>query len=876
MLKIFRLYPFSFCLITLAFIIFLSYGQATNFALWQDDNALIFKLQHLEEQAGVFGAGPFGLGAYRYISVPYIPIYKIFYLNTAAFYIWAIFFYFLASVSIFFLARALTKNNLLSLLSGAIFAAGYVGSDGILRLFNSIQTSYSVIFICLLFIFLYRFTTTKKASDYILALVFFFIALETAFIRTQYLILPTILFFALFITCLKSFSGVVSGILSLSPFLAAYLFLILKYPDPRSALVWEFVQGLLSGTIQYAHSFFGTIGNIVLPNPLIAFLFSQTNIISKDLTNKSILLETVFLIFFIFLLKSILRKEKIVVRVGFTLLEITWFILQWAFFHDSELLIRHSITEHAMHVFANFIGGSFLIICAAVILVVLKKNQRVGFSLIFFLSWLLSNILVYSTYIPFTPFETFNRYLVHSLAGYALFITLIMFTLLGKKAVIFLSLIIVMNIGFSIDYQHRFIIEKSVPTKKFYNDLKSFLPQIPKGAILYFDIAADEVSEQQFRDFFSVASMPNETAIAIRYGIDRYDLTITSNFEEFITLLEGKPLDLAYSFFYNSEDLKNTTNLMRSNLSAGGKIEIDLKKIGDLSLITPAVLEFRAKAIPKISIQQNCPIFPGDRNIFFHYLLSRDAFYKEVSVKTNSHAKYQTTDFLTDGKTDTFWRGHRGWWHEQEKDEVLLDLGKIKSVGQLLWVNAYANSTPVNYSIEASVDGIYWQSLKKIMAGKKDNNQLIIENFNPLQTRFIKVVIEDTFDNDSPAIGEIEVIENEFIHIDKNQLSALEKYAFCIGNELEKDILLEFIRKRGLEATISWKTDKSIDNVVRLNLQVDSLYHNYKVVLPAGGTKLNELRIEPGLIPAKISVAGIRVTYPSKEELVKMFGLQIQ
>lgn len=56
-----HLYKFTLVLISLVAAI--SFGQMLNFDLWQDDNALIFKLQHHNEASGVFGAGILGLGA---------------------------------------------------------------------------------------------------------------------------------------------------------------------------------------------------------------------------------------------------------------------------------------------------------------------------------------------------------------------------------------------------------------------------------------------------------------------------------------------------------------------------------------------------------------------------------------------------------------------------------------------------------------------------------------------------------------------------------------------------------------------------------------------------------------------------------------------
>lgn len=872
MLKIFRLYPIRFCLITLAFIVSLSYGQATKFALWQDDNALIFKLQHLEEQAGFFGAGPLGLGAYRYIAVPFIPIYKLFGLNIPIFYVWAITFYFLATVSVAFLARQFTKNNLLALLSGSIFAAGFVGSDGILRLFNSIQTSYSVIFVALLFVVLHRFAQSRRSYYYLLSLLLFFFAVETAFIRTQYLIFPVIIFGLLFFGRRR--------FLLISPFLAIFYLIFSQNADPRSNLLKEFINGILGGQLQYLHGFFGNIGNIIVPLPINNFLFHLAGKISLDYDNRLLILELVFLSLSIIFVHYISKKANFA-RLLFSFCSaiiIAWFALHIILFHNQELIFRHSVEEDTAGIFANFIGGLFLILASALWLLVKSKKTRL--ILIFTLSWMLSNILAYSVYLPFSPLPSIHRYLVHTFVAYAILIPILIYHLWGRRvAIIIPGFIIFSNIWFSINYQHKFIVGKSIPTNKFYEDLKRFVPNIPEGASLYFDIADDEISQQQFRDFFSVASMPDATAIAIRYGIDRYDFKMTQGFDEFISSIDDKSLDTAFSFFHSSDGLKNTTDITRSNLARGKKFSFneigDLEKV-DSSLVTPAFLEFNARVVPNITIKQNCVWASSnpDKKKFFDYILSRDNFRKEVKVATSSEEKYQKSSFLTDGSPGTLWRGNRGWWHNNEHEEITLDLGEIKIVGQLVWVNGYANSTPIDYNIETSIDGKSWQVAQKVNRGAKKNNGLrVIENFKPRETRFARMIISSTFDKDSPAIEEIELVEENFVGIDKNRTEKLERKAICVRDKEDLGDLNEFIRKRGIEATISWKTDKSSDNVVRLNIMADNLYHSYKVFLPAGGTRLSDLRIESGLLPAEIYVTNIKVIYPKKDQLINLLDL---
>ncbi len=193
-------------------------------------------------------------------------------------------------------------------------------------------------------------------------------------------------------------------------------------------------------------------------------------------------------------------------------------------------------------------------------------------------------------------------------------------------------------------------------------------------------------------------------------------------------------------------------------------------------------------------------------------------------------------------------------------------MGVVKNVGQIIWANGYANSTPINYEIQSSVDGEDWLTVKKVMMIKKGNNELIEDNFPVISAKYIKLKINDTFDGDSPVIGEIEVIEESFSNISKSKIELLEKNAYCVNNAQDKTDLGEFMQKRGIEGVVSWQTDKSIDNKVKLNFRPDGFYHTYKVVLQPGGTVFKNLKIESWLIPAKIFVTNLQLTYLDKND----------
>src|SRR5574341_2304004 len=65
--------------VLLIFLISLiAYGQTLLMYFWQDDSALMFKLQHPAEAAGSFGIGLWERSPYQYLLVPFVPFFPLF------------------------------------------------------------------------------------------------------------------------------------------------------------------------------------------------------------------------------------------------------------------------------------------------------------------------------------------------------------------------------------------------------------------------------------------------------------------------------------------------------------------------------------------------------------------------------------------------------------------------------------------------------------------------------------------------------------------------------------------------------------------------------------------------------------------------------
>jgi len=129
---------------------------------WQDDNALVFKFTHINEDAGYLGKGIFGEGAYRYTVTPYYPIFKLFGYNPIPYFVFCLVIYILSVFAVYFFFTILFSNRLKALVAGLIYASGYIASDGFIRLFNSVLASLSVILVTLNLGFYFKYYKTKR------------------------------------------------------------------------------------------------------------------------------------------------------------------------------------------------------------------------------------------------------------------------------------------------------------------------------------------------------------------------------------------------------------------------------------------------------------------------------------------------------------------------------------------------------------------------------------------------------------------------------------------------------------------------------------------------------------------------------------------
>lgn len=173
-----------FVLIFLALEVFFSIGKTVQYYFYTDDYALIYHLQN-----NISYGWP-----YHFVSLVYVPVYKLFGSIPEAFTILGITTYFVLVIGVYFLNLIIFKNKLVSLFASAIFATAYVGIDQFTQLAVSTVNNISYFSVCLVLIVYIHFLQKQRKIFYFLSLALFTIVMNFFSFRgfTLVLFIPTI------------------------------------------------------------------------------------------------------------------------------------------------------------------------------------------------------------------------------------------------------------------------------------------------------------------------------------------------------------------------------------------------------------------------------------------------------------------------------------------------------------------------------------------------------------------------------------------------------------------------------------------------------------------------------------------------------------
>lgn len=843
-------------------VVFLSYRQTLNMYFWKDDSALMFKAQNPQVEAGFWGRGVFGDGPYRHIIEPFALLYPVFGLEPSGYFAVGILFYFIASLSVFYLARVIFGSNQPALWSALIFSSGYIGAETMFGLTNSLQTSRGIAMAALMMALYIRFLREKKITLYLSSLLLFFFTLDTVYIRSHGLIFTVIAADLLFYGFPLSKKKILWFVLRLVPFLVIFYRIYLAAISVNFAAHGA-LESISQGDFTPMTSPIISLGNLFIPEPFL------------DQMNQW--LKTVFS------------------------LNYSWSL-------------------------SGLLAGMLLIILVAILFLYnLAQKQAYWKITIFALVWIIANILLYFSFDTKQVLGSAHRYFSYSSVGWVILVTTAAQTLgnIFKKyqqlPMYLIVILCVVYLAISNQIQYDIVAKRSQPARRFFNALKNTLADIPKGSLVYFDVHNDVQVQSEFGNFFGAGSMPETTVLAIYYGRDRYDFELTYDFGQVRKKLSDKSIsqNQVLTFFYDQTGLHYTTdetrqilikgfseNIPAEHLSANTsydytddglstqteflpdsngtdninpQVNINFKKT--ISSVAGAVLEFDMALTP---LTPNGVIFPygesrtapgvSDAKLSqaLMYLKDRSEFRRSSKVTSMSYWQDQVSQNLNDGRVDTTWLAHRGAWNSwvqktsQQAEYIMVDLGIVKSVGRLIWTNGHTTRTPTHYIIYTSMDGKNWQTARDIkLESALVSNQVSVDDFPERMARFVKMEIIDSSGGDSPQLAEIEVTAGNYKDVDLSLAEKLSISPFASIGNLSQWYLALALAVDNINARVWWKSNKDLSwnqtSYQDFPVIVDGSFHAYRLNIPAGGTVLEAVRLDKISIPVEVKIKNVKV-----------------
>lgn len=503
------------------------------------------------------------------------------------------------------------------------------------------------------------------------------------------------------------------------------------------------------------------------------------------------------------------------------------------------------------------IGIVVLFVCLFLVFVFKNEKRKI---FILFLSINLANIAAYAAYTPEVIYATNYRYLAHSFLAFSVILGI--FSISKNKLVTYLIVILGLTfLTMNVRQQYTILNERTKKIVLFYDSLQKEMPAIPKDSVIYFDIQDNDYAKQMYKVSFSVAEMPETTAIAWRYGIDRYDFKMPSSYLEFTNIVkeDKTPIDKIFTFWISDQGLINTTDETREYFKGKDNFKVlcsnQIIKDGEIicerkiNSVKPIEITFRLSAFASLnnykkSTNINNPIYQdlNQINKSFSYQQDRTTILKNSIYTASSIWKDRTIENIHDGDINTIWQSDRVAWGKEDTN-LVIKLPYQMQVSKFYFIEGHKNNIPTEYEIEISDDGSTW---------KKLDNSLV---------KFVRMKIIKTSGGDSPQIAEAWVIPAKYGDMNIIDVENYLSMPFAVvNNQSEFDKLVEKVKSQG-KIKVFWKGNQSEKWISEFKNTIDVTYdgkiREYKMIIPAGGTIVESFKFESVTIPGEIIIYNV-------------------
>lgn len=898
----------------LSVLIALSCWRLLNLYISHDDWDLFFKVIHPESGVWGTGPGPFGSGPYRYFHTVFIILYPFLKFNIPAYFFVGMLIYLFASFAIYLLFLEITENRKLSLFIASIFSSlGLFGSDALMHLQHLYAMFGMMGFSFLTLRFLLRHFKTGNLIFYLLSLILFTFTEEFYVLRGHGLIFVILFGALLFVPFKNKIKDISVFCLKLLPFLYIYNH---QYNSGGG--------GFLTITINYLKSYNGAFASFInfpatFANSLIPDFF--TNQI-YSLSPRILFFAILFISVQVFLVRKINKK----ILIALLVVLVNYIFILFTKWSVSQPILRANGFDNFSG-FLAFMGletGMTIIIIA---LINYKSNKTVSKILIFGILWFFSQYLGYFIASPaYDLLSTGHRYMTPEIAGSAMIFASLIFLIKNLKMKYFALIVL---IGIFINLLNSEIARNASEinvTRNVYASIVKETPKLPKSPLIFLDYEDDSVLRGRVRDAY-----PNTAFALFYGFSDRVPSAQSFTALINLLKVGKTSLDNIQTYYIGKTLIENTTAEVRKLLSEGSseqKVQnawtspsqngentlepiIDLNKERTLGVSSEISISLNYKSVVPMllsvkmaasSVDYNNITYPfqdltadpqtesftnskdlsdlsiqppslscNQRTDFLKQRLEHDNFIKTATVSADSEWEDNKVSNLIDGNYVTDWTAHPNYWNNVGKVGIYIDLGSIQSIRRVNWINHFKRTTPVSYSYSVSNNNLSWKTVKVVENGDARNDDEIVSDIFPNDTtaRYIKMDITKTLTALSPSIRELWVSQYD-IKASNDSEELISHPLYCPSeNANEVFNILSYIPY--VRAKLLWRnnSDKLFnpDKNEDISIIPDGQMHSYNFYIPAGGTKLEGLKISGMQIPLKLQIEETSIRSLSLKEI---------
>ncbi|KKQ34472.1 MAG: hypothetical protein US51_C0038G0004 [Microgenomates group bacterium GW2011_GWA2_37_6] len=715
--------------ILLGIVTFFSLGKTLSYYFFTDDYAFLYYLRNNLN---------FGWPYNSVLSI-FRPVYQVFGINPFPYLLLAVITYFLAGVAVYFVAKQLTNNKLIAILSSFIFATGYIGVEQFSMIAVSIINNVNVINVCITLILFLKWIENRKIKYYIMTLFMFWVSFVLFPYRAYPLIifLPTLYF-------IKDFQFGNLKKIAKQLFILVAMYVPFFVVATNNGINLFNSTGMFTFNLIFFKELFGVLGKFLVIKSLAGFLN-----ITPDLDLYAFVGFTFFLISVLISTILIWKKEE----HGRNLLIVLFLSIQA---YVGNMLLHVDFAGNGpVNRYLTIVFAPLSIAIVLFIFIILSKFSKLKLAK--------------------------TRVLLIALVG----------------------MIIVSYSFLSREYESEVIKERSEPAKAFFKEIKTYIPQISGSSynVFYFDRASYFPISSRFGNVLLSAAMSNSVNLAVPYNVGIESIKIVDTFDQFLRFVIYPPKDKKinyFTFYDNEKGLHDTTRKAFDLLKNGSNIRIPNSQIRynnkdgiysinidakNVSSLTPLSVTIFLRATPKDFSSFTFPYLSSsdefvkeyyeknkiDKSEIFKYLLAREKYYQTVKVEAESiHiGKLNPVSYLIDEKNETVWLSDQSRWEVNIKPWIKIDLSENRNISRIIWRETQTRLIN-KFTISTSIDGKSWIKVNNVSKKNIPSDETLkIVDFENVNVRYVLITIDElVYGSPGPGLAEIEVVENDYKDID--------------------------------------------------------------------------------------------------------------